>query len=401
VWRLLTLAVVAGLVTPAAARPGGGGDDYDPASTEWNGLSSFAALVKSTGRSFEARTEIAWSDLGADDALFIVYPTVDVDPVRLAEFIRGGGRVLLADDFGHSHEALARLGLLRHRATSGGNRAAGGNPHLPVARVTAAAHPLASGVSELYTNHPAAFTSSGGADVVFALGSDDVIVAAGQMGEGRYVALADPSVLINEMQAYDGDLAFTVNLLDWLAAPGGRVVFVSHEFQLYGEPQPVKGAAGTERTGADNDVFATIGNWLDDLNAYMAPAEALRGLGLVLAGIIFVAAAVVIPLRRDPEPDGSFARAGGDPPTTERLLAEYDDDHANRNYAYPAAILRENVLASIEPGPHGLAPADADRRKLAERLPTRADVLTTRAFVGRRAFLDACDVLMPPRSEGD
>jgi len=57
-----------------------------------------------------------------------------VDAVQLIAFIRAGGRVLLADDFGKADEALARLSLIRREGRHGSRGSLDGNPNLPIAK---------------------------------------------------------------------------------------------------------------------------------------------------------------------------------------------------------------------------------------------------------------------------
>ena len=107
----------------------------------------------------------------------------------MATFLRAGGRILIADDFGRGDEALSRLGILRRAPGPESLRAYQDNPNLPIARPIMSAHPLASGIDELHTNHPMVFSVAAGPDEVFALGKETLVVA-GTRNEGGLVALA-------------------------------------------------------------------------------------------------------------------------------------------------------------------------------------------------------------------
>src|SRR5262249_8344540 len=162
----------------------------------WNGLSELAALAAGSGLTVENRATLQWSEVGPSDVLFIVYPTTQVDAGRLTAFLRARGRALIADDYGRADEALLRLGLLRHPRAAPAASTHDGTPTLPVA-APMMAHALARGAGELVTNHPSTFSVSAGRDAVFGFGGGDVVVATGTLGDGTFVALSDPSVLIN------------------------------------------------------------------------------------------------------------------------------------------------------------------------------------------------------------
>ncbi|HKA91272.1 MAG TPA: DUF4350 domain-containing protein [Haliangiales bacterium] len=340
--------------------------DYDVASRAWNGLADFRALAAGAGYAVEATNDLTWESLAADrDVLFLLYPTSQVEPVQLGSFIRAGGRVLVADDFGRADEALARLGLLRRPAHTVRARRWDGNPNLPIAEPRAAGHPLARDVRELVTNHPSVFTAEGG-DVVFGFSGGDAVVVAGDLGTGRWVALSDPSVLINDMLAFDGNLAFALNLVHWLRPPGGtaRILVCTGDFRIHGETPRLAEA------GSLNEILAAAGAALDDVNDYL-PSEALLRLlgGLGAAGGVLVLA-LVAARARGPQKDASFARAGGEARPTDW------DDPATRNFALPAVVLRETMQGRVAP-------------ELLADLPTRGDLPV--AFVSRRAFVEAYD----------
>jgi hypothetical protein len=111
--RLAAAAALALVLAAGAAGAQQTLPDYDPYSDEWNGLSSFKGLVEGAGFNVDIRAQLEWSDLTANDILFIFYPLAKVDPSKLSSFIQAGGNAVVADDFGDSKEALAALGLLR------------------------------------------------------------------------------------------------------------------------------------------------------------------------------------------------------------------------------------------------------------------------------------------------
>lgn len=392
-----TLAAIALFLTAGSgiAAGAGAGDDYATANKDWNGLSELAVAAAARGLTLDERSQIAWSELGPGDVLFILYPTARIEPSHLAAFLRGGGRALIGDDFGRADEALARLGILRHPAPRGG-RAHEANPNLPVATAALPDHPLARGAPEIVTNHPSAFTVSRGPDVVFSYPGGDAVVVAGQLGnpgkEGRFVALSDPSVLINGMLAFDGNLGFALNLLDFLGAQRpGRIVLITHDATLSGEPVRPPDEDGGPLTA--NQLLGELTLFLDELNDYIAPEDVLRVLAAGLGALVLLVG-LVVPLRRTRDPDSGFARVGlaGEPSGAERLLHDLDDDRRDRSYAYPASILRENAEPEMEAR---VAAGGKDRGAASRaldalrRLPERATVTGPETYVSRTDFVDA------------
>jgi hypothetical protein len=361
-------AAVAAFIVIGLALPARGGTDYDANSRAWNGLSELRALATSAGLTVEAVNDASWESLSPDkDVLFLLYPTREVDAVQLIAFIRAGGRVLLADDFGKADEALARLSLIHGKTATVRAQRHDGNPNLPIAKPRDPSHPLARDVTELVTNHPSVLTATAG-DTVFSFSGGDAVVVTGEIGTGRYVVLSDPSVLINAMLAFDGNLAFALNLLRYLSPKDGpmRVVLCTGDFVLHGEPTRLPEASSV------NDLLAGVGATLDDLNDYVPSEALLRALGATGAAAFLILLVWVAARARAPKQDASFARAG-----EPEALPDWDTP-ATRNFALPAVVLRENLEGRVDPS--GLAD-----------LPTRAELAT--AFVSRRAFIDAFDRL--------
>jgi len=88
--------------------------DYDPYSTDWNGLASLVKLAEGAAQlQVHAVTSLDWRELEAEDILFLMYPLRRVDPARLDAFSQAGGHAVIADDFGEADDAFARLQLVR------------------------------------------------------------------------------------------------------------------------------------------------------------------------------------------------------------------------------------------------------------------------------------------------
>ena len=388
--RLVALVALLFAAAPAAAQTSG--EDYSPSERAWNGLSDFAALARAEGFDVVARQTLAWDELRSTDVVLLLYPTAYIDPSHVAAFLRGGGRLLIADDYGRADEALARLGILRRAPRDPSVRGYRDNPNLPIARPIMSVHPLAQGVDELHTNHPQVFAVSPGPDEVFALGKETIVVA-GTLGNanGRFIALSDPSILINAMLAWGGNLQFALNVLSFLRpeAAGGRILVLSGDVELRGTPIGPK----DDPAGSLEGLIAAVEEVLQGVNDYIGHPTALRGVAYVLALLAVVLGAVWVPLSRRAEPDGAFTRVADEGPVYDRLVADYDTTRGDRNFALPAAILRELAEARL-PEEHRL------RRELA-RLPRRADVLNPGVHVSPALFLDlkkrVAEVLGEPR----
>src|SRR5262249_17817806 len=157
------------------------------------------------------------------------------------------------------------------------------------------------------------------------------VVVAGSLGTGRFVALSDPSVLINDMLGFDGNLAFAANLLRFLApVRPGRLFLVSGDARLSGEPRtaPAEGEPLSLNEGLSEVVRSPPG-----VPAPRPPAPVFRPLALLAGVAVLPAAVVALPLRRVRDPDASFARVAAEPASMERLVADYDDDAPDRNFA--------------------------------------------------------------------
>src|SRR5262249_38598660 len=145
-------------------------------------------------------------------------------------------------------------------------------PGLPVAR--AENHPVTQGVQRVVANHPAALRGQVGKPVLsFAPG--EALCVEIEVGRGRLFALADPSVLINNMLELPENHAFAYNLVGALARPGGRLIVVTQEFAERGSPRLGSGDGGSDRgfTGATS-ALSDFNRFLKDLGTWM-PTDSL------------------------------------------------------------------------------------------------------------------------------
>jgi hypothetical protein len=228
----------------------------------------------------------------------IVYPENDLPLSGLASFLRDGGRIALLDDFGRGDELLGVYQIGRTAARLPDAPHIRGNENLPVARATSR-HSLTDGVAALISNHPTTLRHPE-LDALFAFDDQGhALVLAGAVGDGRLVAIGDPSIVINNMLEFRDNRRFVQNLLSYLEAGGGGTVHLVAADAVvvgrYGEP------------GADQP-FHDLSRWLSEIAHAEAPPLAVLIGAIALAAILLVVAASSLP-RRSPY-DGSqmFAR---------------------------------------------------------------------------------------------
>jgi len=212
--------------------------DYAPGSSEWNGLLELVQLAQKQGCAIVAGDELDWSALKKTDVLWFVYPRASVEPGKLSRFLGAGGRAVVADDFGAAGPALKEA----LRLSRGGVPVAArdieryhDNPNLLVAH-SQLGTPLGRSTESLVSNHPTAF-QAGGLPVAFGFGRGDALVVEEHFQGGGYaVAIADPSVLINNMLELDGNRAFAAALVAETCRAGDEIHLFTQAFTQHGDP---------------------------------------------------------------------------------------------------------------------------------------------------------------------
>jgi hypothetical protein len=293
----LTLAV--GAAAPARADE----TDFDPESTEWNGLSGLLALAAERGHPIEVVRRLDAGTLTPRDAVLVIAPQEEPRASALTDLMRHGGRVLIADDYGAAGAMLRSFRIQRARPRADRDvLELRGNPALLIAH-PAQQHPLTVGVDALVTNHPEVVFHDE-LEPIFEISDRDAVVLAGAVGSGRLVVLSDPSVLINNMLALRGNERFAENLIDYVAldrgeltdGDPGRIVLVPPDGVIvgrFGEP------------GAD-EPLAQLRAMLEDAAHADLPPLALRIAAASLAAILLIFGSSVLP-RRSPYGSASFA----------------------------------------------------------------------------------------------
>jgi len=349
--------------------------DYDPASTGWQGLSRFVALAQEQGAEVRLADTLNWDAISPDDVLVVVYPTEPLNPAPFASYLVDGGRMLLADDFGTATPLMERLSLQRLTPQAGTlphSRYVGGQPEWPRHRARGR-HPLLADVEEVVSNVPAILLNQGGPVLRFDEGGG--LVYDMTLGEGRAVVLSDPSVLINSMLAIADNGQFALNTLDYLCEPAGEScrIWVFHgDFETSGTYD-----SRSSDNAVDEDIVARVDAFnqrvrevLDEL----AQTELLYFLALLLALGSAAYLATVLPWQRSRRLSEFVQRERSElaPPQTEFdwNVARFSRAGRGMNHALPVAILKE-VFEEIFLDALGLWPSTSKQRPPIDDLARR------------------------------
>lgn len=322
--------------------------DYDLRNKGWDGLSTLGALAQGTGLQIRQEQYIEWEELDSNDVVFLLYPTSLLDTSALVTFIRNGGRVLIADDFGQGDRVIGRLGGRRSEKITAAQYYEN-KVFAPVA-TPSSSHPLNEGISHLTTNHPTTIENLEGMNSVFEFSNGSSLVAAGRIGAGRYVALSDPSVLINRMLQFEGNLQFSINLLRYLIRPGesDRLIVLSGELTLSGKPRN-QYDDGT-LNGAASVFAADVDGWLDQLNTWLLTAWGLRMVTVLFASLLCIGVFISIPKKRPRPLDGAWTQASS-PEQQSSLVSAAKRQKSigpRTSYLLPAAMARDNINTALE-----------------------------------------------------
>ncbi len=287
-WRIVVIVMIASIVAaflaaPALAAP------FDLAGSDWEGASELVRLARAelgAGR-VVASSEVDFAELKPDDGLILLYPERSLDVEELSKFLRAGGRVILLDDFGRGEALLQAFNMRRLPSPRNPAESLRHNPQLALAE-PASAHPVVADVGRVVTNHP---TGIGHPDLSPVLkiratgGEPDVTVAvAGAVGQGRLLAVGDPSIVMNSMLRYSGNKAFARGLVryavegDAWGKRGGRLFIAS------GEIEQKNGFGGQQN--AASEWFRDARDFLEQIRREGLPAvlawSASIALGLAL-----------------------------------------------------------------------------------------------------------------------
>lgn len=263
--------------------------DFAPEEQAWNGLSALLALARDAGVAIETPAEIDLDTLNAGDGLLILHPTGALPRAALTTFMRAGGRVAIADDFGTGDQLLRAFGMQRLPVTDvEPERRLRGNRNLLLATPDSH-HTLASDIPALVANHPTGLRHRT-LEPVFAFGEGrPALVLSGAVGAGRLVAIGDPSVFINNMLSFTGNARFAANLIAYLVPePDGRLFLVTQTTRLH-----------SALDGGPRAPLEALRKGLSRLNELSLPPAAIRISTWVLALALLLSVATTLPRRTD------------------------------------------------------------------------------------------------------
>lgn len=275
---LLVLTCFLLFVGPAWSAP------FDLQGNDWEGGTEVVRLARAELGSSRvvATPQIDFGELKPEDGLILLYPERSLDIDELSKFMRAGGRVIMLDDFGRGESLLANFGMKRVPSPRHPAESLRKNPQLALAE-PASAHPVVADVNRVVTNHPTGLVHPDLSPVLKirgAAGEPDVVIAvAGAVGQGRLLAVGDPSIAMNSMLRYSGNKTFIRGLVryavdsDAWGKRGGRLFIASGKFEQKGS------------FGGEHDAFA---DWLRDFRDLM---DQIRkdGLPAVLAYCVAIA----------------------------------------------------------------------------------------------------------------
>ncbi len=283
--RVLLVLMLASLL-PVRAFAGA----FELGGRDWEGLGDFVNI---------ARTELAdgqvvptgtldFKTLRPDDGVVIFHPTANLDVESLSSFMRNGGRVILLDDYGSGGALLEHFKLARVPMPARPTQSLRNRPELAIAEPVSS-HPVTSDVKHVVTNHATGLSHPDLSSIlaVHAVGQPDVLVAvAGMVGQGRLLAVGDPSILINNMLRYPGNRQFGKNLVHYAVEEdswgkrNGKLYILSNDFLQKGGDPGLIGDDTRARLRAFTDA-------LKQMRKNGMPPDAAYA-GAVLAGLALV-----------------------------------------------------------------------------------------------------------------
>ncbi len=297
--RIVALSVAAlAAAVASTAHAQDDGADFAPRGGAWNSVSALMQIARDRGVEPHVVERLDVGTLQPADSLLILHPNAALPASELTAFLRSGGRVALADDFGAGQSLLDAFQIGRGPPSTERALKLRNNDALLVARPVGG-HRLTTGVRALVGNHPAMVYHRSLAPI-FELAEGEALVLAGAVGSGRLVVLSDPSVLIDNMLELRGNRAFAENLVDYLDdARGGRLSVIGPDARIvgrFGEP------------GADRPLHDLRAS-LESVASLELPPLAMRIAALALAAIAAILALGALPRRSPYRSARMFARA--------------------------------------------------------------------------------------------
>ncbi len=364
--------------------------DYDFANKGWNGLSYLIETAKEAKVEVDTDQVLDLTTLTPDEVLLWVYPPTGLPVEELLGFVREGGRLIIADDVGGGGELLAAIGVERSsRAPARHLTWFGGVNGFPVVDAQGD-HFLFFNVDRVIANH--ASTLSGEGTPIASFDEGGHLAVERRWGAGAVLAVADSSMLINEMLTqFYGNKQFAANLTRvYCTSEPCRIRILGTDAVARGEYR-----RGQQPTGAMPQTIRRAASGVNDMldatsNALQTPEGRAVIFGL-LSIIALVIAGRALSRGRVP-PDAPHRANGGElPPQVEvaaglaTVRGEADFFGLARTLADQATMLleRPEVIRAIA-SEHDLPDAGQVRASLVRGAATRirSDLVALR---GRQA----------------
>jgi hypothetical protein len=346
--------------------------DFSIFNSGWNGTSDLAVLTYQTGKfapAFQVHTTgtdvtVEQSDLATldldpvTDALVIIGPTKtfsSAEGEHIREFVRLGGKLLLADDFGTGNSLLEGMNATsRFTGNLVVDLAYEKQPEFSVL-FDFQPGPLTKNVSTLLLNYPSCLAINASRAAVFASSSiaswQDTngnrlqewgeprgpfpIVASEPMGFGSILLISDPSLLINGMRDKMDDAVFGNNVIEYICGARTKVYF-DESHRTFLDPVAItlkftgKVSANTRVAIAAVALFLTI--WISTDLVDKAFAWSKRK---ILRGVSFIIGILPFKFLKDRPPEKPK------PIGTEELLAKIAEEHPDWRTGLVRYIIRE------------------------------------------------------------
>jgi hypothetical protein len=277
---------------------------------DWDGLSLLGFSIEALGGTWRCLAQLDWGKLSGQEILLFWAPRTSFKGANIRAYLAQGGLILFADDFGPSDSMLAALEIRRETETS---RLAGyryqANPALPIVQ-NFRSDPLFAGVGTIQTNHPAFFAWSRWENLAFfdvdsvadprRPDTAAVFCIRGKIGLGQFVALADPSIFINQTMILADNFQFCWNILEYLGQNRltPEFCFILPEAEEIGQWSERSGLAKARvttvaKSDAALDPFARLNQqlvkWQQAARHQLVWPPALSvGLGLILSGLTWL-----------------------------------------------------------------------------------------------------------------
>ncbi len=207
-----TMAAAVALIL-APSRPAWAGEDYGVDTDSWNGV----GYLVETGAEAKVEVQIAdaldLEELGRDEVLLWLYPLDPMPVDDLLAFVGDGGSLVVADDHGSAEPLLAAAGITRSpRGPTTHGEWFEGEDGFPIVRARGE-HFIFFNVEEVVANHPAVLGGEGTPLMSFD-GDGEHLAVERRLGQGRLLALGDPSMFLNQMlRRFYGNKQLAANLM--------------------------------------------------------------------------------------------------------------------------------------------------------------------------------------------